>query len=252
VKKARVLVVEDSPVIAEMIRHFLMKCDYSIAGLVTTGEEAVEMAGPLKPDLILMDVELAGKMDGIEAAGLIWNRSRIPVVYLTANDDQETISRASSTEAYGYLHKPVRERELSSTLQIALNKHQSELRLKENERWLQTTLRCIADAVIAADSMGCVKLVNPAAEALIGWNQEEAMGQDLLDVFKVLDCDTRQPAECAVVQVIRDSAAPLTASPRILVARDGTEATVEESAAPIVNDSGHIIGVVLIFRRIVR
>jgi PAS domain S-box-containing protein len=244
------LVVEDNPVIAQMIRHYLKKCDYSIAGAVVTGEEAVEMAGALRPDLVLMDVELAGKIDGIEAAGSIWNQSRIPVVYLTANDDQETIARASLTEAYGYLHKPVRERELDSTLRIALNKHESELRLKENERWLQTTLRCIADAVIAADSMGCVKLVNPAAEALIGWNQEEAIGQDLLHVFKVLECDTRQPAECAVVQVIRDGAAPLTGRTRILVARDGTETTVEESAAPIVNDSGHILGVVLIFRRI--
>jgi PAS domain S-box-containing protein len=244
------LVVEDNPVIAEMVQHFLTKCDYAIVGAVITGEEAVELASQLKPDLVLMDVELAGKMDGIEAAGSIWNQSRIPVVYLTANDDQETIARASLTEAYGYLHKPVRERELDSTIQIALNKHESELRLEENEKWLQTTLRCIADAVIAADSMGCVKLVNPAAETLTGWKQEEAIGQDLLDVFKVLDCDTRRPAECAVVQVIRDGAAPRTGRTRILVARDVTDATVEESAAPIVNDSGHILGVVLIFRRI--
>jgi PAS domain S-box-containing protein len=252
VTKPRVLVVEDSPVIAGMIRHFLTNCDYSIAGIVTTGEEAVEMAGQSKPDLVLMDVELAGQMDGIEAAALIWNRFHIPVVYLTANDDQETISRASSTEAYGYLHKPVQERELRSTLQIVLSRHESECRAKENEKWLQTTLLCISDAVIAADSMGCVKLVNPSAEALVGWKQEEAIGQDLLDVFRVLECDTRKPADCAVIQVIRDRTASLTGRTRILVARDGTEATVEESAAPIVNDSGHIIGVVLIFRRITR
>jgi PAS domain S-box-containing protein len=235
---------------AGMIRHCLTQCDYSIAGMVTTGEEAVQMADQAKPDLVLMDVDLAGEMDGIEAAGSIWNRFRIPVVYLTANDDQETISRASSSEAYGYLHKPVRERELRSTLQIVLSRHESECRAKENEKWLHTTLQCIADAVIAADSMGCVKLVNPSAEALIGWKQEEAIGQDLLDVFRVLECDSRKPAECTVIQVIRDHAASLTGRTKILVARDGTESVVEESAAPIVNDLGHIIGVVLIFRRI--
>jgi PAS domain S-box-containing protein len=244
------LVVEDSPVIAAMIRHFLTKCDYCVVGMVTTGEEAVELAGQSKPDLILMDVELAGAMDGIEAAESIWNRFQIPVVYLTANDDQETLSRASSTEAYGYLCKPVQERDLRNMLQIVLSRRESERRAKENEKWLQTTLRCIADAVIAADVMGCVKLVNPAAEALIGWEQEEAIGEDLQDVFRVLECKTRRPAECAVVQVIRDGAASLTGQTRILVSRNGTEATVEESAAPIVNDSGHIIGVVLIFRRI--
>jgi PAS domain S-box-containing protein len=248
VKKTRILVAEDSPVIAGMIRHFLMKCDYSIAGMVTTGEEAVEMAGASKPDVVLMDVELAGEMDGIEAAGSIWQQFHIPIVYLTANDDQETISRASLSQAYGFLCKPIQAEDLHSTLQIVLSRHQFECRAKENEKWLATTLQCIADAVIAADSMGCVKLVNPSAQALVGWKQEEAIGQDLLDVFSVLDCETRQPAECVVVEVIRDGAASLSGRTRILVARDGTERTVEERAAPIVNDSGQIIGVVLIFR----
>src|SRR5580704_8275479 len=128
-----------------MIRHYLAKCDYSVAGMVTTGEEAVELAGQTKPDLVLMDVELAGEMDGIEAAGSIWDRFHIPVVYMTANDDEETISRASSTQAYGYLHKPVQERDLRSMLQIVLSRRQSERRAQENEKWLQTTLRCIAD-----------------------------------------------------------------------------------------------------------
>jgi PAS domain S-box-containing protein len=247
VKKARILVIEDGKVIAEMIRRFLGRCNYLVVGVAPTGEEAVTMAGELKPDLVLMDVELAGAMNGIEAASLIWQRFHIPVVYLTSNDDATTISQAADTEAYGYLHKPVLERELSTTLRIALHKHDAERRLKEHELWLQTTLECIADAVIAADSTGCVKLVNPAAEALTGWKQEEAIGRDLLEVFRVLERETRQPADCAVVRVIRDGAASGRHA-KILVARDGTETTVEESAAPIVNEAGHIIGVVLVFR----
>jgi PAS domain S-box-containing protein len=249
VQKPRVLVIEDNPVIAQMIQHFLRKSDYSIAGTAPTGEQAVAMAGELKPDLALMDVELAGEMDGIEAAGLIWERFHIPVVYLTANDDEDTVARAGETGAYGYLHKPVQERELSTTLLIALNKREAELRVREHESWLQTTLSCIADGVIAADSLGCVKLVNGAAEALTGWRQEEAIGRDLLEVFQVLECGTRQISECAVVRVIRDGAAAGLQS-KILVARDGTETTVEERAAPIVNDAGNIIGVVLVFRGI--
>jgi two-component system cell cycle sensor histidine kinase/response regulator CckA len=244
------LVVEDNPVNAQMIQHFLKRGDYLVAGAAPTGEQAVAMAGELKPDLALMDVELAGEMDGIEAGRLIWERFHIPVVYLTGAEDEATFARAASTEAYGYLHKPVQERELSTTLRIALNKHDAELRVKERELWLQTTLQCIADAVIAADSVGCVKLINPAAEGLTGWKQEEAIGRDLLDVFRVLECETRQPADCAVVRVIRDGAAATGLQPRILVARDGTETTVEENAAPIVNDAGHIIGVVLVFRGI--
>ena len=242
--------VEDDPVAAGMIRHFLNKSGCLIAGTAMTGEEAVEIAGRTKPDLALMDVQLACAMDGIEAGGLIWSQFGIPVVYLTADSDQETVSRAASTEAYGYLHKPVQQRELSSAIQIALNKHDSDCKLKEKEQWLETTLQCIADAVIAADSLGCVKLINPAAEALTGWTREEAEGRDLLDVFQVLECETREPAECAVIEVIRNGSTSRSARRRILIARNGSEAVVAETAAPIVNHASEIVGVVLVFREL--
>jgi PAS domain S-box-containing protein len=248
VNKLRVLVVEDNPVVAGMIRHFLEKSHYLTAGPAATGEAAVEMAGELKPDLVLMDVQLAGEMDGIEATGLIWSQFQIPIVYLTANSDDETIARAASTGAYGYLHKPVQERELSSTLHIALSKHESDCRVQDKQNWLETTLKCIADAVIAADSAGCVQLINPAAEALTGWTQAEAVGRDVLDVYQALDRETRRPAECVVVQVIREGAASRTGLAKILVARNGTETMVRETAAPIVNGAGNILGVVVVLR----
>jgi PAS domain S-box-containing protein len=243
-----VLVVEDDPVMAGMIRNFLTKSEYRIAGMVTTGEEAVKMAGSSKPDLMLMDVHLDGEMDGIEAAHLIWSQFHIPVVYLTSSADDETIYRAASSEAYGYLQKPVREKVLSSTIQLALYKYEADCRLKEKEKWLETTLQCITDAVIAADSVGSVKLINPAAEALTGWTQSKAVGLDILDVYQVLEPGTRMPAECAVVKVVRDGAAHAAGLARILVAKDGTETPVVETVAPIVNDEGNILGVVLVFR----
>jgi PAS domain S-box-containing protein len=246
--KANILVVEDNPVIAGMIRRFLTKSDYEIAGMVTTGEEAVRLAGHLKPRLTLMDVQLAGKMDGIAAAHLIWDRFHIPIVYLTGNSDAETIARAASSEAYGYLLKPVQERDLMSTIQAAIDRHDSECRIREHENWLTTTFECVADAVIGTDALGCVKHFNPAAEALIGWKQAEAMGQNLATIFKVLEKDSRKPAECAVVDVIRTKLTSRTGQLKILVARDGTETTGTETAAPIFNHGGNIAGVVLVFR----
>jgi len=231
-----------------MITRFMERADYAIAAVVATGEDAVARAGLHKPDLILMDVQLAGAMDGIEAAGMIWSKHRIPIIYLTGNSDDETVARASSTGAYGFLHKPVQERELSSTVEMAFNKYRMDCAVWEKEQWIETTLRCITDAVIAADSAGCIKLLNPAAEALTGWKQEEAVGLDLLEVFEVLEAGTRLPAECAVIEVIRKGSASPTGLTRILVARDGTEAMVEETAAPIVNHAGNMVGVVLVFR----
>jgi PAS domain S-box-containing protein len=109
-------------------------------------------------------------------------------------------------------------------------------------------VQCIADAVIAADSAGSVQLINPAAEALTGWTRSEAVGRDLLDVYQALDCETGQPAECVVVQVIREGAACRTGLAKILVARNGIETMVRETAAAIVNGSGNILGVVLVLR----
>ncbi len=77
------------------------------------GDSAVEMAGKVKPDLALMDVRLAGDMDGIEATA-IWRQFHIPIVYLTGSSDEEAIARAASTGAYGYLHKPAREPEFAA------------------------------------------------------------------------------------------------------------------------------------------
>ena len=114
-----------------MIRRFLERSHYLTAGQATTGEAAVEMAGKLKPDLVLMDVQLAGEMDGIEATGLIWSQFHIPIVYLTGSSDEETVVRAASTGAYGYLHKPVQERELSSTIQLALSRYESDCRVQD-------------------------------------------------------------------------------------------------------------------------
>jgi PAS domain S-box-containing protein len=102
--------------------------------------------------------------------------------------------------------------------------------------------------VIGTDSAGLVKLLNPAAEVLTGWKQAEAAGQELVHVFKILNQATRQPAECAVARVIRDKSAYRSDVSSIVVARDGTETIGKETAAPILNRGGRIVGVVFVFR----
>jgi PAS domain S-box-containing protein len=244
----KILVVEDNPVIAGMIRRFLTKSGYEISGIVASGEEAVELASQSMPDLALMDVQLAGKMDGITASRLIGEKLHIPTIYLTGSSDAETIARAASTEAYGYLLKPVQERDLIQTVEAALLKHAAECRAREHQSWLAATFQCIHDAVFGTDAEGCVKLINPAAETLTGWSQAEAVGQDQSQIFKVLNSGTRQPEDSAVVQVIRSKTAYRSDQSRIVVARDGTETSGKETAAPITNVAGKIVGVVLVFR----
>lgn|GEM_PF-2000065 len=124
--KAQILVVEDAKVVSLDIQRRLTGKGYNVCGTADTGEDAVTKAGSLHPDLVLMDICLKGKMDGIQAAEQIRKKYNIPIVYLTANSDDETLQRAVRTEPFGYLLKPFDERDLHTTIEIALYKHQME------------------------------------------------------------------------------------------------------------------------------
>jgi len=147
----QILVVEDDPVVAKDIKNSLEDLGFSVPAVISTGEEAVQKARELQLDLILMDIKLEGEMDGVEAANQIWQRFNIPVIYLTAYGDDQTLQRAKITEPYGYLLKPFEVRELHSNIEMALYKHRIESKLRDKEEWLSTVVESIGDAVIAVD-----------------------------------------------------------------------------------------------------
>ena len=122
--RAKILVVEDESIIAEDIADSLKTLGYSISAIVFSGEEAIQLAGDMQPDLVLMDIHLQGKMDGITAAEEIRSRFQIPVVYLTAYADDNTLQRVNATKPFGYVVKPFEEKNLHSAIQIALHRHQ--------------------------------------------------------------------------------------------------------------------------------
>lgn len=133
-KKASILIVEDQHIIAADIQNKLTMLGYQVVGSTDNGMQAVELASKLRPALVLMDVRLSGNMDGVEAAVLIRREFSIPVVFLTAHSDAETLERAGQADAFGYLLKPFEERELRTHIEIALYKHATEQRLIEADR----------------------------------------------------------------------------------------------------------------------
>ncbi|MCA1994915.1 MAG: response regulator, partial [Coleofasciculus sp. S288] len=168
--RARLLIVENEGIVALNIQRRLEGLGYRIVATVSSGEEAIDIAGETTPDLVLMDIKLEGNIDGIEAAIEIRNRFQIPIVYLTAYTNDETLNRAKLTEPYGYILKPFEARDLGTTIEIALYKYQMEQQLREREQWLATTLKSIGDAVITTDAEGLITFMNPVAEALTRWN----------------------------------------------------------------------------------
>ena len=197
-------------------------------------------------------------MDGIETAGQIHSLFDIPVVYLTAYADEKTIERAKITEPFGYLIKPFKERELHITIEIALYKHEMEKKLKESERrlreknqWLVAVIESIGDAVIATDPEGTIQLMNPIAEALTGWNQKEALGKTLTDVFNIISEENDKKIEDPVTKAIREDMFYGLAERTVLISKQGIKMPVDIIGSTIKTDGNSIIGIVLIFYDII-
>jgi len=247
---ARILVVEDEIIVSKDIENRLKNLGYAVSAVASSGEEAINKAEETHPDLVLMDIILKGDMDGMESAKQIRDRFNIPVVYLTAYADDKTLQRAKITEPYGYILKPFEERELHTAIEMALCKHEIESRLKESEDWLSTTLNSIGDAVIAADKEGCVTFMNPVAQSLTGWKEEESVGKPLKDVFNIINEETGKQISAPVARAIQEGVVFGLGNQIILTARDGVETPINHSAAPIKDDRGNVTGVVLVFRDI--
>ncbi|MGY8927739.1 MAG: response regulator [Flavobacteriales bacterium] len=119
-----IVVVEDESIVSKDIQQSLKKLGYNVVGAAATGEKAIELVDEFEPDLVLMDIMLKGQMSGIDAAGVIKSRHSIPVIYLTAYADENTLSKAKVTEPYGYIIKPFKEVDIHTSIEMALYKHE--------------------------------------------------------------------------------------------------------------------------------
>ena len=122
----RILLVEDEAIIAMDLRQRLESLGYEVTGIAVNGEEALALAETTRPTLVFMDITIQGPIDGIETAKVLTSRMDVPVVFLTAHADSTTIARAKAARPYGYLVKPFEERELATTIEMAVYRHKSE------------------------------------------------------------------------------------------------------------------------------
>jgi signal transduction histidine kinase len=148
---ARIMIVEDERILALDLAETLGELGYTVAGMASRGDEAIELARRSDPQLILMDVQLDGDVDGIATAATIRGERDVPVVFLTAHADDDTLQRATSSDASAYLVKPFKAPDLRCVIEIALHKHAADRRLRENERWLEQTLQQRTAALEAAN-----------------------------------------------------------------------------------------------------
>lgn len=187
-----ILIVEDESIVALDLQSRLNALGFSVQGIAKSGERALEMVTESSPDIVLMDVQLAGSLDGIETARLLREIRPVPVIFLTAYSDQDSIQRAKTSFAYGYLLKPFQERELIITIELALYKFEAELKLRSNRLLLDATLNGIQEGVISIDAAGRVVFMNSAAELMTDVSMEEARGRLLEEIVIPEELDTTE------------------------------------------------------------
>jgi len=248
---AKIFIVEDEAIVAESLNDQLEGLGYIVTGNAPSGEEALRNIKNNLPNLVLMDIMLEGEMDGVETAQQIRELYGIPVIFLSAYSDSETLGRAKLTEPFGYLIKPYKERELHTTLEITLYKHRMEKRVREHERWLDTLLRSIGDGVITVGIDGLLTSMSPVAETLTGLSEAELINKDLLGILQIEESGIYPIMPDLIDQALDgETVSCLVDDEPILINANGKRIVIDFSAAPIRNEQDEIIGAVLTMRDI--
>jgi PAS domain S-box-containing protein len=245
--KGRIMVVEDEGVVALQIRESLQSLGYEVPLVALTGEEAVARLLETEPDLVLMDIQLKGALSGIDTAQRIRKRLDVPIVYLTAFSDAETLVQAQLTEPYGYILKPFEEKGLHAIIQMSLLKHSRAHSFRESGWWMSAVAASMVEAVLICDPKGYVKFVNPSTEVLLGRRQPDVLEKRLSDLVQLIDAETRAPLPFPVTEPLLEGKSTMRGNCR-LVTGEGRELPVEFSASPLRSPEGTLFGILFVFR----
>ncbi|OYE01973.1 hybrid sensor histidine kinase/response regulator [Nostoc sp. 'Peltigera membranacea cyanobiont' 232] len=245
--QARILVVEDEVIVARTIASQLSQLGYIVTGTASSGKVAIAKASETQPELVLMDIILKGEMDGIATASKIREQLDVPVIFLTAYGDDRTLERAKITQPFGYIVKPFTTKDLRIAIEIGLLQHQLERELRENRDRLATLLNSMSDAVIATNEQGEVTFINPAAEALTGWQQKDALGNEATKIFNLVNEVTDTILENPITKVLREQQVVYLEEFTYLIRKDGKRVPIGDSASPLKGRPDQINGVVVVF-----
>lgn len=242
--KTQILVVEDESIVAKDIQKTLQNLGYDVPCVVSSGQAAIETAQKNKPDLVLMDIVLKGKMDGIEAAEEMRSRFNIPVVYLTAYTDDKMLARAKLTDPFGYIVKPFEDRQLKTVIEMALYKVQMNNKLRQaSEQW-ETTFNSICDMVSIHDEDFRLVKVNKAFARALKIEPKDVTGRLC---YELLHGTKEPPKSCPHKQVLQTGKPAMAEffEPHLGI-------YLEISASPIFDNKGKVCGTVHITKDITK
>ncbi len=229
-----ILVVDDEPMIAEDLCESLEESGYKVFLPSHSGADAIRQVQQGEPDLVLMDINLKGDLDGISTAQAIQKIHDCAIIYLTANADSQTLQRAKMTSPFGYIIKPFRERELHALVEISLYKHAQEKLTRVRQNLFLQTLQNTPDAILVLNHQQQVQFMNPSAEKLLALSFEQIQGRNLDSVLSFARPDN--------AEMITDLAQIEALTPLILLRADQSHCHVRVYTSALHDLHGHFQG----------
>ncbi|MCX6353006.1 MAG: response regulator [Bacteroidetes bacterium] len=183
----KILIVEDEPMSAATLSKVLHKLGHEVVGHAASYDQAIKLAEEGNPELAFSDINLEGEKDGIEVANVMSLRFDIPVIFVTARTDADTINKAQSTEQYGYIVKPYRPDNIKASITLAIANHEKNKILSDNLTRYSAVIDALEDAVFIINKAGEIQFCNPNAEDITGWPVDENQGTPVNDVLEIED-----------------------------------------------------------------
>ena len=245
-KIPRVLIVEDDEIIANLITLMLEKKGYAIAGTTDSGEDAIRKAVELEPDLVLMDINLKGQMDGITAAWYLFQIFHFPIIFLTALCDDNLLEKAKNAQPYGYILKPFTDRELTSNVELALYNHTIKLKYLDNYPiGAPNKIMDLLNLIILTDTKGRIIFYNPYAGRFLDLPDNQILMTHWREVMMFINDQTDEQLNDPVTDVIKQKLAVIHDFNAAVVTRSGKRRKASINARPIKDDNNNLMGVFL-------
>ena len=243
--KKRILLVEDEHVTAMDIQSDLVQLGYDVPALVSSGEEAIQRAAEIRPDLVLMDITLSGPLSGIDAAAEIRKSQNIPVIFLTAHIDAKTTGDAVKTQPFGYLLKPVDMKHLAIMIDIAIYKSNADARIRESEERYRQLVELAMSVILRWDTRGTVTFINDYGAALFGFQKEELVGRSIMGTL-VDETDTAGKNLRAMMDEIVSEPGKYLANENENITKDGRHLWMHWRNSVVLDNNGKLVEILSI------
>lgn len=242
----KIVIVEDDAILCDLLKIRLGKMGYAVTGMYATGEDAIRAISDTPPDLVIMDVTLVGKMDGIETAQQIQRHFPLPVVYLTGSSDPQTFERAKITDDSEYVLKPFSDSDLHIAIEMAVHKYGSHMRTKKKQKFLESIIKLAGIGIITTDSEGKITVVNPAAETMTGFHFHPSKKTDFFEMVHITNEEgTRIESPVNAIRsnlIVRD-----LPEQAILVTAQGDKIKIRGTTSPLKDANNQFKGIIFTF-----